>query len=391
MAAKFWVGGGTNTNWNSSPVTNWANSSGGAGNQVAPTVSDDVTFDGVGASSNGASIISATQSVLSLTFTTGYTNTVTANAVLTIAGNFTDQTTHSWAGSSALTISAASTITSNGKTWPNAVTFTGANTKTLVGNWVVTGILTNSNAATVLNRTTAETISIGGLTIAQQLSGTASIILTGGTWTGGGALSNSMSIAGNVTVSASVTYNTGTLTYTSGTVTTTGSTVTVAASTTFNTNGISWNNITTTNNITLTINSLLTITGTLTLSSNNIIFSGTSGFTVATFLSNAISVTTLTFLNTVTYTITTAFNASQSRSGSILLFTSDHATNKAVLTLNNGATCNVLASFTRIDASNGRAIWTFNGVVTTCFNIISLTDLSFVTGKSQVIQGFSNF
>ncbi len=73
------------------------------------------------------------------------------------------------------------------------------------------------------------------------------------------------------------------------------------------------------------------------------------------------------------------------------LFTSDHATNKANITLNNGALCNVLASFTRIDASGGRTIFTFNGVLTTTVNITAITDLTFVTGRAMVIQGNSNF
>lgn len=36
MAARFWVGGGSTANWNATAPTNWAETSGGAGNQSVP-------------------------------------------------------------------------------------------------------------------------------------------------------------------------------------------------------------------------------------------------------------------------------------------------------------------------------------------------------------------
>lgn len=377
MAARFWIGGGTNTNWNASPTTNWSLTSGGVVRVAAPTVSDDVTFDGAGAG-NSASIVSATNSCLSLTFTSGYTNTLTLNAVLTIAGNFTDNTAHSWAGASTLTISAASTITSGGKTFPNNVTFSGANTKVLVGNWTLSGLLSVSST-TVLNRTTSETLSANGFTAAAAISGTAEIILTGGSWSGGGVIQSNMTIAGNVTISGSVAYNTGTLTYSSGTITTTGSTLFISASTTLNTAGISWNNITLNNTATLTINSLLTVTATFFLSGSfAFTFAGSAGFTVGTLSYTTLSVNSCTLANGVTYTVTTALTCFSTRIGSIALFTSDHATNKAILTLQSAsAQCNVLASFTRIDASQGRPVITFDGTVTDCLNVYAQTNVAY--------------
>lgn len=378
-ATRFWVGGGSSTNWNATTNTNWSATSGGSNNATVPGSSDDVTFNGVGGSSNGASICSATITVLSLTFTSGYTNTVTLNAVPTIAGNFTDNTAHSWAGSSSMTISAASTITSGGKTFPNNVSFTNTNTKTLSGNWTISGILTVSGATT-LNWTTNEVLSLGGLTANNSMSGTASITLTGGTWQSSGTISNNMSLAGNITVSGTVQYGTGTLTYTSGTVTTTSSTFLIAASTTFNTNGVTWNNLTISGSNTITINSLLSATGTLSIGSGiAVTFAGTAGFSVATLTFSSADARTMTLVNSVTYTVTTALNGFLSRNGSSLLITSDHATNKAILTLTNGATCNVLANFTRIDASAGRTIWTFNGTITSCNNINAFNDLKTVS------------
>lgn len=392
MAARFWIGGGTNTNWNASPTTNWCATSGGSVRVAAPTSSDDVTFDGAGGG-NSVSVVSANNSCLSLTFTSGYTSTITINnlVAITVAGNFTDNTAHSWSvlGSGFLAISAASTIISGGKTFPGPVTFSGANTKTLSTNdWTITGILTIS-AATVM---TGQTLSIGGLTASSGCSGTTVIDLTGGIWSGGGVVQNTMTITGTWTASGSIAYNGGTLTSTSSSPTTTGSTLTISASTTLNTSAVSWNNIIISATSTITNNSLLTVTGTLTISAGaTITFAGTTGFSVATLTISSVDARTHTLVNGVTYTITTAFNCFLSRIGAIVIFTSDDGTIKSKLTLNQGATCNVLASFTRIDASGGRTIFTFNGTLTTTTNIVSITDLSFVTGTSRVIQAPGNY
>jgi hypothetical protein len=183
-----------------------------------------------------------------------------------------------------------------------------------------------------------------------------------------------MTISGTVTISGGVSYDTGTLTCTSGTVTTTSSILTIAASTTLNTSAISWNEIDFTVDATITINSVFTMV-TMTISGlTNITFGGTTGWVVGTINQNKIGAGTCTLANGVTYTITTAFNNFKDAVGTIMLYTSDHATNLAILTLNNGATCNCLASFTRIDASGGRAIWTFNGTVTSCNNIYAFND-----------------
>jgi len=382
-ADRYWVGGGSSANWAATGNTNWGTASGVQDNATVPGSSDAVIFDGAGVGGNTIATVSANITVLSLTFTTGYTATVTINnaVVLTVAGNFTDRPEHNWSvsGTGSMTISASSTITSNGKTFPGPVSFSGASTtKTLSGNWIISGTLTISGNSLVINWTTNESISCAGLTMTNSLaSGTAKIILTGGTWQSGGTVINNLDIQGNVTISAGVAFNTKTLTYISGAITTTNSTLTIAAPTTLNTNGISWNNITLTSGATtVTINSLLTITGTLTFPvSSGITFAGSAGWTCSTLTNASNSGTTITLVNGVTYTITTAFNAFNSRIGAILLFTSDHASNKAILTLNQGATCNVLANFTRIDASAGRTIWTFNGTITTCTNINQFKDI----------------
>lgn len=378
-ATRFWVGGGSSTNWSATANTNWSATSGGANNATVPNSSDDVTFDGAGASGNTASTLSPSTNLLSLTFTSGYTQTLTLATNVQVATNFTDNSAHTYAGTGSLTLSSTGTTTSGGVTWPNALIFGGAGTRTLVGDWTITGLVTVT-FATVLNKTSTETFTAaGGLSIIAGLSGTAPVTLTGGIWSGGAAVtSTSLSFAGNVTVSGGVVFNTGTINYVSGTITTTGSTLTSSPATTFNTNGMSWNNITFGSSTTQTINSLLTATGTVSMSTASVIFSGTAGFTFGTLTSSSIGSTTLTLKNSLTYTINTAFNWCSSRAGTLTI-TSDDATLRANLNITNGAALCVIGAVTRINASGGRTLNTFNGTVTNCINVNSFTDLKTVS------------
>lgn len=378
MAAFFWIHAGANSNWATNG--NWSATSGGGSNAAQPTTTSDVTFDGAGTHGNEASIVSASITILSLTFTTGFTSSVTINTavVLTIGGAFTDRTQHSWtvSGTGSMTISAASTITSNGQTFPGPVSFSGSNTKTLVGNWTISGTLTCATNTTTINKTTAEVLSCGGWTVTGITAGSINITLTGGTWSGTNTntVSGTITLSSGVTISGVVHISGCTLVGSSG-VTTTSSTLTIDGSSTLNTSPVSFATVTIPGSITLTLSSLLTATTlNFTNASFTVTFAGTSGFSVGTWSCTNTAASTVNMVNTVTYTVTTAFTASTSRTGAIVTFTSDHATNLAILTLNNGASCTVLASFTRIDASAGRAIWTFNGTITTCNNIFSLTD-----------------
>lgn len=384
MAAFFWIHAGANNNWGT--VNNWSATSGGGTNGATPTTTSDVTFDGAGANGNDASTVSAGITILTLTFTTGYTNTVTINTAvqLTVSGNFTDRTQHSWvvSGTGNLNINATATITSNGKTFPGPVTLaTSSTTKTLSGDWTITGTLTLSGSNTV----NSGNLNIGGgLAGSGSSAGTTVYVLNGtGTWASTIAnLTNSVTIntAGTITMANGGTCNwsSGTLTYTAGTVVTTNNTLNVAATSTFNTNGITWGTITMSGTSTMTLNSLLSASA-LTLSGSPIItFAGTSGFSVGTLTITGTTAKTTTLVNGVTYTITSSFQMWDGLINSTLsgrcLITSDHATIKAILTLQAGAVCSVVANFTRIDASAGRTINTFHGTVTDSTNIFSYTD-----------------
>ena len=369
-ASRFWSGNMTPTSYNWSYATggtNWGSASGVADNATVPSATDDVTFDGVGVKGNSNSTISAVITVLSLTITSGYTATMTHNAVLTIAGNITLSTPYTIAGSSGMVISAASTITSNGKTWSNILTFSNVNTKTLNGNFTVGGTLTISNATT-LNQTGTDTLSCNGLTTnSGAILGTAKIRLTGGTWTSNQSfgVGNNLELDGNISISNGTIYST--IKYISGTVTHSGTfytfgNVTLDVFPVIFVNGFFLNGV-----HTIIINSLLRFSGNILIGQNNKIFSGTSGFECGS-ITNYGNAETRTFQNGVTYTINGNFDY---RNGT---FISNDATLRANIVLKNGAICNTNTSFTRIDATGGRTINSWNGTIIDCVNVRSFTD-----------------
>jgi hypothetical protein len=237
-------------------------------------------------------------------------------------------------------------------------------------------LLSLSVGTTILNKTTTETLTAtGGLSTFATLNGNVDVILTGGTWNGVASVGcNSLTIAGNVTI-INAYIGTTTLTYSSGTVTHSG-TLNCFGNPTINTAGITWNNISITSGGTCTITSLLTASGTLNVLQSVSTFAGTAGFTCGTLTTtNLTTANTITLQAGITYTVTSALTSNTSRVGSIQTFASSSPTIKAILTLNPGATCNVLSNFTRIDSSAGRIIRSFNGTITDCLNIVVFNDL----------------
>ena len=375
-ATLYWVGGGSSANWGAGPIGNWALTSGGPLQTTTPGAGDAVIFD----FGSAPSIINPAGNIASFQKTSGYTGTITRSFQLTVAGNFTDHTASAWAGSGTLQISATSTMTSNGQTWGAPLTFNGTSTKTLVGNWSVT-LLSIIGGTTTLNKSAGGTETLtatGGMSIGNGFIGTADVILTGGTWSGSSSFGcATLTIAGNVTINSGTNLGTSTLTYSSGTVTVSAGTFTLSGNCTLNNiAGITWSSISTTNASTCTLNSLLTMTGTLSIFAGSS-FTGTAGFTCGTLTGGAGGVTaaTTTLQAGITYTVTSALTINSSRVGAINTFTSSSPTVKAILTLSPGATCNVLSNFTRIDASNGRTIRSFNGTITDCSNIVAFTDI----------------
>lgn len=417
MAERHFINGGVNLLW--STTGNWSLTEGGAGGQAVPTAAEDVFFD-VG--SPDCTLNTSSWACKTLT-TSAYTGTLTFDQQLSVSGNITIGAGVHFAGATTnkLRMILNGTWTCNGVKIPQDVDMTGAvggaGTFTLADDFETTGLLTlgclvsttfagdfhiyagtcrldGGQIITIVHGVTVSgetevhdanpsvlngvfNWSTGGLKMTGPLSGTTPIILTGGTWSASASsfsCSNSITIAGDVTVSETVYYSasgTPTLTYSSGTVTTTNSTLSIATSCTLNTNGVSWNNITLSAALTLTINSLLTATGTLSLPSAAFTFAGTDGFTVGTLTHTAIGTSRIiTFEENVTYTITTAITALTTGNQSVrYTYISADANIKAIITLGYGATQSIAnLDPTRIDSSLGQPIFSCYGVITDSYN-----------------------
>lgn len=269
MATKYWIGGGSNSNWNAA-TSNWSTASGGT-TRVALATGDDVIFDGVGATANSNSVVTSF-TISSLTITSGYTGSLNFNAALSISGsaaNLTLGSNMTIAGSANITITGPSTITSNGKSLLSTLILTTGDK-----------IFADNNALTSIS-------------------------------------------------------------------------------------------ISTTNNYIL--NGFLNVGGSLTIASGvSPTFTGSSGFNAANLICNHVGGATITLTAGLTYSANN-FTATGSRTGSPLVITSNHATNRA--NFNVYYTSSVLANFTRIDASGTPTIWTFNGTVTDSPNVVSFNDI----------------
>ena len=362
--------GSSSSAWNT--AANWSLG-------TVPTVSDGhvTTFDATSPSCS----MGGSRSCNNIDFT-GYTNTLTMSTnTLAVAGNITLDTGMIISGTGRIEATATGSITSNGFSWPNDFRFSGGvlTTKTLIGDLTINGALLVAGG--LINKTTSEIlIANNGQTISGSCQGSADIYLKAGTWTattGNSIIQNNLFLdGGSITISGTVYYGTGTLRYLGGTITTTGSTLRIEIDCTINTSGMVWGTVFVTSSLTLTIDS--------TLSTDILIpqistFSGSYGWVCNTFQQLSATSQTVTLKNGITYTINTLFDCKYARVGSIILFTSDHASNKANLVLQPGATCQCLASFTRIN-NTGRPIRTFNGTVTDCVGVVSVYDLKTVTG-----------
>ncbi len=243
---------------------------------VVPTSADDV----VATATSGQLTVNVASAAKTFNMA-GYTNTLTMNALLTVSGSVTLVSAMTISGSSGLVVNAVATLTSNGKTWPNALTFAIAGTITMADNWTVAGAFTPTSTVgtTTIN---GNIITVGGNLVVGTVSshvatGTTAIIMNGtGTWSGGGQLLNNLTFntAGTITVSGAVNYRNGTLRYLAGTMVTIGSTLVSSSATTFNTSGMTWNNVQFGGtSITFTISSDLNMSG-------NLVFNGLTTTTI---------------------------------------------------------------------------------------------------------------
>ena len=319
-ASRYWVGGGSSSNWNATVNTNWGSSSGGPNNATIPSSVDDATFDGAGSNGNTNSTISADITILSLNITTGYTSTMTHNQIVTIAGNITLSTAYTIAGTNRITISGNSTVNTNGKTWPNNVLIGGV-TITLASDFNILGSLTTSGSTGTFNTSTGSKLYIsGGLAVTGGiLAGTVDVYLLGGTWTSSYQTANNVFIQGDVTFSGSVSYGYAsgnkTLKYVSGTVTTTGSTLFISGQAQLDVNGITFNNVTFSSAYTHTLLSNLSLSGLLS-NSAAVTINRTTAETVT--VAGGISIGTSSAISGTAAIYVTGGTLSSGNSGSIL-------------------------------------------------------------------------
>ena len=392
-ASRFWQKQSASFNWNVTGPTNWGSASGVSDNASIPVSVDDVFFDGVGVNGNINTTVSGNITVRSVTFSAGYTAVATINAatLLTIAGNFTDNSAHTWVvgnvTTSRIDISAASTITTNGRSFPGTVSFFNTNTKTIVGNFTILGRLSLDSGtaiATTINRTTTEEIICNGFLLGFNNSclGTITLRITGGilSFQGGGlsGIYTTMLIDGNISVSSGdLRYGGPLLRWVSGTfpIATSGLAA-LGVSTTFETNPIVFSNFSMSVGSTITLNSTLIAAGSFVAGSGGtpLTFIGAAGFDIGTFTPSSTGAP-LVLKNGNTYIIRNITGGI----GSAGPIQSDSLTLRANLILPQGGTCNTRVNFTRINATGGRTINTWNGVVTDCINVRSYTGLQGVT------------
>lgn len=267
-------------NWNA--VGTWVEG-------AVPVLGDNVVATGT----SGQLTVNVGSVCTSIDFT-NYTNTLTVNQTLNVAGAVTlvpGMTITTTAGTPVLVVSATGTLTSNGKAWPYAMQFTGSGqTFTLADDWTVNGTLTVGNGTTqTINgnnffATTNLTINSSG-----AVTGTTVFNMTGsGTWSRASTCilrSNLVFNTAGAIVITNVSFDSATITRTAGTITHTG-TLTIGGGTggtTLDTNGIDWNNITLTGTSTITLTSNLSVAGSLTpsgsasatVNGNSIILTGT--------------------------------------------------------------------------------------------------------------------
>lgn len=377
MASRYWVGPHLGT-W--ATAANWSATSGGAGGAGIPTSTDDVIFDNN--SGTGTSRIGSAIAILSLTITSGYTGTIDHSAVVTLTGNVTLGANYTIIGAAGMVFNGSGTYTSNGKAWPNTLTFqTASSVKTFADDWSIGGAMTNSaNGSVTYNGGTVTLLnSLSVSNTADAMLGTTVFVLKGGTLGGNGAIRCRLDLDGNIAIGgSSLDLNTGAiLNYVSGTVTHSG-TIILNNAVTLNTGPVIFDNIQIASSAgaSITLNSNFIATNVSLTSAFFVSFLGTAGFTFNNLSSPGIvSAVALTLTAGNNYRVKNSLDLSYSRRGSKMIVTSSHATNKVSFVIDNGATMALLADLTRIDASGGRTLNSFAGTITDCINCQSFTDL----------------
>lgn len=306
------------------------------------------------------------------------TNSFTINTAgtLTLSGTiFFNTGTFTWVAGTVVTtgsnftMGSSTTLNTNGTSINfNTITFNGTSAVlTLTTDCYCASFTMGANSKTINGANLYNAGSLAAPGNSGNVQGTSTIILNGtGTISSAGSsyigLNVTINTAGTITLS-SFAYGFGTFKYTAGTIINTGSTVTISQNpTTFDTGGMSFNNLTFSIFVTYTLLSTLNVAGILRIVGAST-QQGSFGFVCGTL---TMGTGQLTLPASITNTITTNMNSLVSTlaaRASIVCSTSAGA--KAILILSFGATQdNGYLSATDIDSSGGASVWTYKGVLT---------------------------
>jgi hypothetical protein len=259
-----------------------------------------------------------------------------------------------------------------------AVIFSGDHT--FSGSFIYTSSRNNDVSIDGSNIYFGRNISLPTLTT-QNILGTATFVTTGpgtmsmnpavtvGTFRNNIVFNNG---ANTFRVSGSFRYQGGTITYTSGIIDTTTllSNLILPAAASFNTNGMSWYDITVPSSATHTLNSELTVNDALTIQGVNTTFNGVGGFNVSSFIGTLPTASRIiTFDNAAAdFIIRDNLNFSATPSITYTL-TSDDAVNRAYLTFQPSSTSTTAyVNPIRIDSSRGRTVLSPSSSLTDTIN-----------------------
>jgi hypothetical protein len=262
----------------------------------------------------------------------------------------------------------------------NAVSVTFSDDHIFSGSFIYTSSLSSNPIINGSNISFGRDISLRTLTT-QDISGTATFVLTGpGTMSMNPAVTTGVfrnnivfnNGANTFYISGSFRYQGGTITYTSGIIDTTtfASNLILPAAASFNTNGMSWYDITIPSSAAHTLNSELTVNDALTIQGVNTTFAGAGGFNVSSFIGTLPAASRIITFDDTAADFIIRDNLNFSTTPSITYtFTSDDAVNRAYLTFQPSSTSTTAyVNPIRIDSSRGRTVLSPSSSLTDTIN-----------------------
>ena len=368
----------------------------------AANISGVVTLSGTTITLNGFSLTCSNNAIYNGSITgttqlllTGTSKTLTVGGAgitndLTITGSYTQSgnllyktgTLTTTAGSltaAALSIIGGCTLNCSNVTWTSIGIGTGfTGTVTLTSDLVTSGNFSHISVSGTATFNGSNLYIGGGLSASSGrfIAGTTNVIFNGTgliAITGGISTNVTINTAGTLTGGATIIATGGTWTYTAGTwdFATNNTTFYIQGNVTMNTSGMTWRNITTSATPTVTLNSALNISNLLS-STTSVTYAGTSGWTTGSYSVTTISLV-ITFAASKTYTVTNALTLTGTNAANVVFASSTPGT-RYNFTLSPGATQDVsFVNVTDADSSLGQTIWEWKGTRSNTVNWNLLT------------------